>query len=82
MNIAPPPPSEIQENLKENSRYKLFLIGRGYYRYWEKSRQLDPPAIVFFAAEVPWFNQGTYWVVKPLIGVFLWFKGPRSFKKK
>ena len=33
------------------------------------------PAMVFFAAERPWFNLGAYWVVKPLKLVFCYLKG-------
>jgi len=39
-----------------------------------------PPAIVFFAAEVPRFNLGAYWVVKPLKCVFSYLKGRDPLK--
>ncbi len=40
----------------------------------------DPPTIVFFAAEGPWFNLGAYWVVKPLKCLFYYLKGRGPLK--
>ncbi len=39
------------------------------------------PLLCFFAAQVPWFNQGAYWAVKPLKSVFCYLKDQGPFKK-
>jgi hypothetical protein len=62
--------------IERNTVYKLSSIRRGSYRYWEKSYPLS----CFFAAEVPRFNLGAYWVVKPLKFVFCDLKGQGSLK--
>jgi hypothetical protein len=66
---------ENPQKLKENS------IERGYYRYRQKSGQRPTRYRVFFAAQIPWFNQGTFWVVKPLKSVFYFLKGRDPLKK-
>ncbi len=66
--------------LKQSSPYRRRQrVGTSLYCY---DLYYVPPAILFFAAKRPWFNLGAYWVVKPLKCVFIWFKGPGSFKKQ
>jgi hypothetical protein len=65
--------------LIQSSRYRRRQrIATYRYRY---DLNRDPPAIVFFAAEGPWFNLGAYWVVKPLKCVFYYLKGRGPLKK-
>ncbi len=64
--------------LKQSSRYRRRQrVGTSCYCY---DLYYVPPAIVFFAAERPWFNLGAYWVVKPLKLVFYDLKGRGPLK--
>jgi len=64
--------------LKQSSRYRRRQrVGTSRYCY---DLYYVPPAIVFFAAERPWFNLGAYWVVKPLKCVFYDLKGQGTLK--
>jgi hypothetical protein len=38
-NVAPPPLRRKSTKIERKTTYKLSSIGRGYYRYREKSRQ-------------------------------------------
>ncbi len=64
--------------LKQTSRYRRRQrVGTSRYAH---DLNWVPPAIVFFAAEIPWFNLGAYWVVKPLKCVFCYLKGRGPLK--
>ena len=64
--------------LKQSSRYRRRQrVGTSRYCY---DLYYVLPAIVFFAAERPWFNLGAYWVVKPLKFVFYDLKGRGPLK--
>ncbi len=64
------------QNQLENPRKlkeKPQKIGLDWKRLLPLSRKIQArthPLSCFFAAEVPWFNQGAFWVVKPLKRVF------------
>ncbi len=47
----------------------------------KKNQAMTLPLSCFFAAEVPWFNLGAYWVVKPLKCIFYYLKGRGPLKK-
>ncbi len=65
---------------KQSFRYwKRQRIGTSRYRY---DLYWVPPAIVFFAVEVPWFNLEAFWVVKPLKCVFYCLNGWGPSKKR
>ncbi len=63
---------------------KPHKIGLDRMRLLPLSRKIQArthPLLCFFAAEIPWFNLGAYWIVKPLKCVFYYLKGRGPLKK-
>ena len=72
---------KIHENWKEYS-IQIILDPKRFLPLLRKIQAMSYPLSCFFAAEVPRFNLGAYWVVKPLKFVFYDLKGPGPLKKK
>ncbi len=73
-SVPPPSPSKIHENKKETS-IQIILDRKMLLPLSRKIQAMTHPLSCFFAAEVPLFNLGAYWVVKPLKCVFYFLKG-------
>jgi hypothetical protein len=78
-----PPLSKIHKNWKENS-IQTILDRKMLLPLSRKIQARTHPLSCFFAAEVPWFNLGAFWVVKPLKSVFCYLedRGPVKNSKK
>jgi hypothetical protein len=72
---AHPPPSKIHENWK-----RMILDRKRLLPLSSKIQARTHPLLCFFSAEVPWFNQGAFWVVKPLKSIFCYLKGQGPLK--
>ncbi len=70
---------ESHESWKKN-RIKIGLDRKRLLPLSRKIQARTHPLSCFFAAEVPWFNQGAFWVVKPLKSVFCYLKGRGPLK--